>query len=104
MQATDLDSDNGSVVWFSIETQDAPFVVDRDTGVVTTAGIFKGQSGITLEVQVRAFDNFGIAPTLSTLSILSVSYISMYSMLRNYDKIMQLQITSQYPLLIKCQL
>ena len=60
-------------MWFSIESQDAPFVVDRDTGVVTTAGIFRGLSGMTLQVQVRAFDNFGKPPTQSTLATLSVS-------------------------------
>lgn len=68
-----MDSGNGSVVWYSIVSQDSPFVVDRDTGVITTAGVFRGQSGMTLQVQVRAFDNFGIPPTQSTTATLSVS-------------------------------
>lgn len=68
-----MDSGNGSVIWFSIETPNAPFVVDLDTGEVTTAGVFRGLSGTTIDVQVRAFDNFGIPPTEFTVDTLSVS-------------------------------
>lgn len=68
-----MDSGNGSVIWFSIETPNSPFVVDRDTGEVTAAGVFRGLSGTTIDVQVRAFDNFGVSPTESTVDTLSVS-------------------------------
>ncbi len=61
------------MIWFQIETPDAAFVVDRDTGEVATAGVFRGLSGTTLQVQVRAFDNFGMEPTQSTVDTLSVS-------------------------------
>lgn len=47
-------------------------MVDRETGDVTTAGFFKGQSGSSLEIDVRAYDNFGMAPTQSTNGILTV--------------------------------
>ena len=72
-KATDADTGNGSVVWFSIESPDAPFVVEKDTGEVTTAGVFRGQSGTSLAVQIRAYDNFGMPPTQSNSSILTVS-------------------------------
>lgn len=52
---------------------DVPFVVDRVTGEVTTAGVFKGLSGTTMQVQVRAYDNFGQPPTESTVDTLTVS-------------------------------
>lgn len=63
------------MIWFSIESPNAPFVVDQDTGVVTTAGVFRGLSGETINVQVRAFDNFGVTPTEFTIDTLSVSAI-----------------------------
>ena len=60
-------------MWFSIETPDAPFVVKRETGEVTSAGVFRGLSGTTIQVQVRAFDNFGMPPSQSVLDTLLVS-------------------------------
>ena len=69
------------MVWFQIETEDSAFVVDQDTGDVSTAGVFRGLSGTTLQVQVRAFDNFGIPPTLSTVDTLSVSFSIIYGLL-----------------------
>ena len=68
-----MDTGNGSVIWFGIDSPNAPFVVDQDTGVVTTAGVFRGLSGETIDVQVRAFDNFGVSPTEFTIDTLSVS-------------------------------
>jgi hypothetical protein len=50
-----------------------PFVVDLDTGVVSTAGDFRGLSGQTIDVDVMAFDNFGVQPTQSMVDVLSVS-------------------------------
>ena len=71
-QATDLDTGNGSVIWFNIVTSNAPFVVQQNTGEVVSAGVFRGQSGDTISVNVRAFDNFGLTPSLSTIDVLSV--------------------------------
>ncbi len=70
----DSDSLNGSIVWFEIATPQVPYLVDRDTGVVTTAGVFTGLSGIRHEVTMRAFDNFGQAPTFSTTDIMIVRW------------------------------
>lgn len=51
-----------------------PYLVDRDTGVVTTAGVFTGLSGTRHEVTMRAFDNFGIVPTFSATDVMIVSW------------------------------
>lgn len=72
------------MIWFSIETANAPFVVDRDTGEVTTAGVFRGLSGTTIHVQVRAFDNFGVSPTLFTVDTLAVSNMCVHRSLLWY--------------------
>ncbi len=68
-----MDTGNGSVVSYGVVTPDAPFVVERDTGEITTAGVFRGLSGQTLETLVRAFDNYGVPITQSTVDILTVS-------------------------------
>ena len=47
--------------------------MDRDTGVVSTAGVFAGLSGIVHRVEVEAFDNFGNPPTNRRTGILTVS-------------------------------
>lgn len=57
---------------FAIVTPNAPFVVDAD-GEVTTAGVFRGLSGNTLSVTVRAFDNLGQPPSHSTPGTMTVS-------------------------------
>lgn len=74
IQATDADTLNGSIVWFEIVTPQVPYLVDRDTGIVTTAGLFTGLSGTNNQIMVRAFDNFGLVPTFTTNDILNVSF------------------------------
>ena len=71
-QATDADTLNGSIVWFEIVTPQVPYLVDRDTGVVTTAGVFRGLTGTRYNVEVRAFDNFGNSPSFSTAANMEV--------------------------------
>ena len=53
-----------------------PYVVDRDSGVVTTAGVFTGDSGVIHSIEVEAYDNFGIPPTNRRTGILTVSSTS----------------------------
>ncbi len=77
MQAIDSDSLNGSIVWFEIVTPQVPYLVDRDTGVVTTAGVFSGLSGTRQEVTMRAYDNFGKVPTFSSMEIMIVSTVNV---------------------------
>ena len=52
----------------------ASYLVDRDTGVVTTAGVFTGLSGTLDMVKVRAYDNFGEVPTFATEANMEVSW------------------------------
>ncbi len=73
MQATDADIGNNSIVYFRILSNNVPYVVDRDSGVISTAGVFTGLSGEIHNVEVEAFDNFGIPPTNRRMGILTVS-------------------------------
>ena len=75
-QATDADVGNNSIVYFRILSNNVPYVVDRDSGVVTTAGVFAGMSGTIHNVEVEAFDNFGIPPTNRRTGILIVSFLA----------------------------
>ena len=78
-QATDIDS-NGtfSTVYFEIIELNAPFLVDRETGEVTTADVFTGRSGDIEKITVVAYDNEGRDPSLSARAVLTVRiYTSM---------------------------
>ena len=77
LQATDADIGNNSIVYFRILSNNVPYVVDRDSGVVTTAGVFTGLSGTIHNVEVEAFDNFGIPPTNRRTGILTVSELAV---------------------------
>ena len=85
MQATDDDVGNNSIVYFRILSNNVPYVVDRDSGVVTTAGVFTGLRGVIHRVQVEAFDNFGITPTNRRTGIMTVSSIEDYIYSYNYN-------------------
>ena len=79
VQATDADIGDHALVYYNIITGQVPYLIDRDTGVVTTAGIFKGLSGTVHVVEVRAFDNLGNSPSLSTTSMMQVCVCSSCS-------------------------
>ena len=46
------------------------------SGVVTTAGVFTGLSGTIHNVEVEAFDNYGIPPTNRRTGIVTVSFLA----------------------------
>ena len=75
LQATDADVGNNSIVYFRILSNNVPYVVDRDSGVVTTAGVFTGLSGVIHRIEVEAYDNFGLPPTNRRTGILTVSHV-----------------------------
>lgn len=79
MQATDPDTGNGSIAWFEIISDQAPYVVDTDTGALTVAGDFNGLSGTIHEVRVRTFDNFRQIPSFFTDGTVLVSHIHLYN-------------------------
>ena len=60
------------MIWFATNSPEEPFSVSRESGDVTTTGNFKKQSGSSLEFEVRAFDNYGHPPSLSTNKTLTV--------------------------------
>ena len=78
LQATDADIGSGQVVWFEFSTPQVPFLVDRDSGVVTTSGVFTGLSGTRYTIEIRAYDNKGVQPSLSTTTSLVVSLPQLY--------------------------
>ena len=78
LQATDADVGNNNIVYFRILSNNVPYVVDGDSGVVTMAGVFAGLSGTMHNVEVEAlnFDNFGIPPTNRRTGIVTVSFLA----------------------------
>ena len=52
---------------------DPPYLVNRETGEVTTADTFTGRSGETDKFTVVAYDNRGSEPSFTSTAILTVS-------------------------------
>lgn len=71
-----MDLGDGGVVYFEIVTGSVPYLVDIDDGVVTTGGSFRGRSGNIDEISVRAYDNLGNVPTLSTMDTMMVRFFN----------------------------
>ena len=76
IQATDKDiTANFSTVYYEIIAVDPPFLVDRETGAVTTADVFTGRSGDVDKLTVIAYDNKGEDPSLTSTAILTVKLV-----------------------------
>ena len=52
---------------------DPPYLVDRQTGEVTTADTFTGRSGEVDRLTVVAYDNEGGDPSFTATAVLTVS-------------------------------
>ena len=74
MQATDPDLGDGQELVYLIISEGVPYVVDENTGIVTTAGVFRGLSGTQHEVEVEARDNKGVDPFFSASGTITVSH------------------------------
>ena len=75
LQATDDDINaTFSTIFYEIIAVDPPYLVDRETGEVTTADVFTGRSGEVDQFTVVAYDNMGNAPTFTATAILTVSH------------------------------
>ena len=73
-QAFDTDdNDTFSTVYYEIIAVDPPYLVNRDTGEVTTADTFTGRSGEIDRFTVVAYDNEGNEPSYTSTAILTVS-------------------------------
>ena len=72
-QATDRDTGMHAVVWYELTATGNPFVVQRETGVISTSSTFTELAGTKYVLNVEAFDNQGISPSLRNETIINVS-------------------------------
>ncbi|CAI7993581.1 Protocadherin Fat 4 [Geodia barretti] len=73
LKAIDKDeNDTFSTVYYEIIAVDPPYLVNRETGEVTTADTFTGRSGETDKFTVVAYDNRGNEPSFTSTAILTV--------------------------------
>jgi hypothetical protein len=73
LQALDGDeNDTFSTVYYEIIAVDPPYLVDRETGEVTTADTFADRSGEVDRFTVVAYDNKGAEPSFTATSVLTV--------------------------------
>ena len=74
LKALDGDeNDTYSTVYYEIIAVDPPYLVDRETGEVTTADTFAGRSGEVDRFTVVAYDNRGTEPSFTSTAVLTVS-------------------------------
>ena len=60
-------------MYYAIDEVDPPYLVDQETGEVTTADTFAGRSGERNRFTVVAYDNEGEEPSLTSTAVLTVS-------------------------------
>ena len=72
-QATDKDIGTHGVVWYELKTGGNPFTIGRQTGDLTTAGVFRGLAGIQYSLSVEAYDNERMEPSLTNETTINVS-------------------------------
>ena len=85
-QAIDKDeNDTFSTVYYEIIAVDPPYLVNRETGEVTTADTFTGRSGETDKFTVVAYDNRGNEPSFTSTAILTVSTSEKHGILPGSD-------------------
>ena len=60
-------------MYYEIIAVDPPYLVDRQTGEVTTADTFTGRSGEVDRFTVVAYDNEGAEPSFTSTAVLMVS-------------------------------
>lgn len=49
-----------------------PFVIERNTGILTTIAVFHDKVGEMYNARIRVYDNYGVAPSLQTICDLRV--------------------------------
>lgn len=70
---------------YRIDTSGAAVVINRETGVITSAGSFVGEGGQRYTSQVEAYDNEGNDPSNSNFITLLVSNNLMHSQQIAFD-------------------
>ena len=59
-------------MYYEIVAVDPPYLVDRETGEVTTADVFTDRSGDIDQYTVIAYDNEGRDPSFTSTAVLTV--------------------------------
>ena len=90
--ASDRDSDLYGQIYYELVGEFSDFVVGLESGIMSTAGLFIGQSGRTIDFQIRAYDNEGVDPSLFDLEnvhivVLTPDYIVEMVLNRSPDYI-----------------
>ena len=67
------DNETFSKVYYEIIAVESPYLVDRETGEVTTADTFTDRSGEVDRFTVVAYDNEGKEPSFTATAVLTVS-------------------------------
>lgn len=77
LQATDRDTGSNAVVWYelTVGVNRYPFVIDKKTGQITTAGVFKDLVGMQYVINVEAFDHEGMPPSLRNMTTINVGFM-----------------------------
>ena len=69
-----MDIGNHSVHWYELENTDVPYLIERETGVMTTTALFRDKIGQIYYNRIRVYDNYGQAPSLFALCDLRVCF------------------------------
>ena len=71
-QTTDRDTGNHSVPQYELIDSGLPFLIERNTGILTTIAVFHDKVGDMYNARIRVYDNYGVVPSLSTICDLRV--------------------------------
>ena len=78
LQTTDADTGNYQKVWYRFLTAEgASVVINKETGVITTAGPFTGEADRNYSLIVEAYDNEGLNPSLNNHISIAVSQANL---------------------------
>ena len=72
-QAIDRDIGKHGIVWYELTATGNPFIIRRETGEITTSSTFLELVGIKYILNVEAFDNEGISPSLRNETTINVN-------------------------------
>ena len=67
-----MDLGNFSVPQYELIDSGVPFVIDRDTGILSTRAVFYDKVGQMFTARIRVYDNYGVPPSLETICDIQV--------------------------------
>lgn len=79
LQATDADISSNGEVWYSIETDGIPFIINIFTGEVTTAAAPISLAETHYTMTVKAYDHQGVDPSLENSTSLDIYLYNYYT-------------------------